>query len=82
MNKHILKIKQFYNNKDDHQSIERADLIVLCYELLFLENNDITPKTAIFYFRSNGRKHPDSCIFNMQLVCLKYLFYFFFLFIN
>ena len=50
MNEHILKIKQLYNNKDDYWSIERADLIVFYYELLFLENNDITPKTAIFLF--------------------------------
>jgi len=41
MNEHILEIEQRYNNKDDHWSIETADLIVLCYELLLLEKKDI-----------------------------------------
>jgi hypothetical protein len=41
MRDHILEIEERYNNKDDHWSIETADLIVLCYELLLLEQKDI-----------------------------------------
>ena len=38
---HVEEIEERYNNKDEHWAIETADLIVLCYELLLLENNDI-----------------------------------------
>ena len=38
---HCEEIEERYNNQDDHWSIETADLIVLCYELLILENKDI-----------------------------------------
>ncbi len=38
---HIEEIEERYNNNDDHWAIETADLIVLCYELLLLENKDI-----------------------------------------
>ena len=38
---HIQEIEERYNNKDEHWTIETADLIVLCYELLILENYDI-----------------------------------------
>jgi len=41
MKEHIVEIEERYNNLDDHWSIETADLIVLCYELLLLENRDI-----------------------------------------
>jgi hypothetical protein len=38
---HIAEINTRYHNQDDHWAIETADLIVLCYELLLLENKDI-----------------------------------------
>lgn len=41
MKEHIEEIEERYNNKDEHWTIETADLIVLCYELLLLENQDI-----------------------------------------
>ncbi len=41
MKEHIEEIEERYNNKDDHWAIETADLIVLCYELLLMENKDI-----------------------------------------
>ena len=41
MKEHIIEIEERYNNNDDHWAIETADLIVLCYELLLLENFDI-----------------------------------------
>lgn len=41
MKEHIGEIEERYGNKDEHWAIETADLIVLCYELLLLENKDI-----------------------------------------
>ena len=41
MKEHIIEIEERYNNNDDHWAIETADLIVLCYELLLLENKSI-----------------------------------------
>ena len=41
MEAHVEEIEELYNNKNDHWAIETADLIVLCYELLLLENKDI-----------------------------------------
>ena len=41
MKEHILEIEERYNNKDEHWTIETCDLIVLCYELLLLENYNI-----------------------------------------
>ena len=41
MKEHIIEIEERYNNNDKHWTIETADLIVLCYELLLLENYDI-----------------------------------------
>jgi len=41
MKEHIGEIEERYNNNDEHWAIETADLIVLCYELLLLENKDI-----------------------------------------
>ena len=41
MKEHIEEIEERYNNNDKHWAIETADLIVLCYELLLLEGNDI-----------------------------------------
>ena len=41
MKEHIQEIEERYNNQDVHWSIETADLIVLCYELLLLEHKDI-----------------------------------------
>ena len=41
MKAHIEEIEERYYNNDDHWAIETADLIVLCYELLLLENKDI-----------------------------------------
>ena len=41
MKAHIEEIEERYNNNDEHWTIETADLIVLCYELLMMENKDI-----------------------------------------
>ena len=41
MNAHVDEIEERYNHQDEHWAIETADLIVLCYELLLLENKDI-----------------------------------------
>ena len=41
MKEHIVEIEERYQNNDEHWTIETADLIVLCYELLLTENNDI-----------------------------------------
>lgn len=41
MAEHIDEIKELYNQQNDHWAIETADLIVLSYELLLLENKDI-----------------------------------------
>ena len=38
---HIEEIEELYKEKNEHWTIETADLIVLCYELLILENKDI-----------------------------------------
>ena len=38
---HIEEIEELYNGKNEHWAVEAADLIVLCYELLTLENKDI-----------------------------------------
>jgi len=38
---HVVEIEERYNNNDEHWAIETCDLIVLCYELLLLENKDI-----------------------------------------
>ena len=41
MKEHVEEIEELYNDKNEHWTIETADLIVLCYELLLLENKDI-----------------------------------------
>ena len=41
MKEHLVEIEERYTNKDEHWTIETADLIVLCYELLLLEDKDI-----------------------------------------
>jgi len=41
MKEHIEEIEELYNNNDEHWTIETADLIILCYELLIMENKDI-----------------------------------------
>ena len=38
---HIKEIEERYKKNDKHWTIETADLIILCYELLILENKDI-----------------------------------------
>ena len=38
---HIKEIEELYKKGNEHWTIETADLIVLCYELLILENKDI-----------------------------------------
>ena len=38
---HVEEIGELYNDKNEHWAIETADLIVLCYELLLMENKDI-----------------------------------------
>lgn len=41
MKAHIEEIEERYYNNDEHWTIETADLIVLCYQLLMMENKDI-----------------------------------------
>lgn len=41
MKEHVEEIEELYNDKNEHWAIETADLIVLCYELLIMENKDI-----------------------------------------
>jgi len=38
---HVEEIEELYKERNEHWAIETADLIVLCYELLILENKDI-----------------------------------------
>ena len=38
---HVSEIAELYESDDDHWAIETADLIVLCYELLMMENKNI-----------------------------------------
>jgi len=41
MKEHVEEIEELYRNNNEHWDIETADLIVLCYELLLLENKNI-----------------------------------------
>ena len=41
MKAHAFEIEELYNQKNDHWAIETADLIVLCYELLMMENKNV-----------------------------------------
>jgi len=41
MNEHVEEIEELYNDKNEHWTIETADLIILCYELLIMEHKDI-----------------------------------------
>jgi phosphoribosyl-ATP pyrophosphohydrolase len=41
MKEHVEEIEELYKDGNEHWAIETADLIVLCYELLLLENKDI-----------------------------------------
>lgn len=41
MKEHVYEIQELYKEKNEHWAIETADLIVLCYELLLMENKDI-----------------------------------------
>ena len=41
MKEHVEEIEELYNDKNEHWTIETADLIILCYELLIMENKDI-----------------------------------------
>ena len=41
MKAHVKEIEELYNERNEHWTIETADLVVLCYELLLLENKDI-----------------------------------------
>jgi hypothetical protein len=38
---HIKEIEELYKKSNEHWTIETADLIILCYELLILENKNI-----------------------------------------
>jgi transposase len=38
---HSFEISDLYHKKDDHYSIETADLIVLCFELILIGNKNI-----------------------------------------
>jgi hypothetical protein len=41
MKDHVFEIEELYNDTNEHWTIETADLLVLCYELLMMENKDI-----------------------------------------
>ena len=41
MKEHIEEIQNLYSRNNDYWAIETADLIVLCYELLIMEEKDI-----------------------------------------
>ena len=41
MKEHVNEIQELYDDKNEHWAIETADLIILCYELLIMENKDI-----------------------------------------
>lgn len=41
MKSHVEEIEELYSDSNEHWAIETADLIVLCYELLLMENKDI-----------------------------------------
>jgi len=41
MKEHSKEIEQLYTDNNEHWAVETADLIVLCFELLLMENNDI-----------------------------------------
>ena len=41
MKDHVDEIIELYNKNNEHYRIETADLIVLCFELLLLKNEDI-----------------------------------------
>ncbi len=41
MEDHVFEIEELYNEKNEHWAIETADLIVLSYELLLMEDKDI-----------------------------------------
>ena len=41
MKNHVVEIEELYNDKNEHWAIETADLIILCYELLLMENKVI-----------------------------------------
>ena len=38
---HIKEIENLYRENNEHWTIETADLIVLCYQLMMMENKDI-----------------------------------------
>ena len=38
---YVLGIQELYNKNNEHWAIETCDLIVLCYELLLMEDKDI-----------------------------------------
>ena len=38
---HAKEIEELYHTNNEHWMIETADLIILCYELLILENKDM-----------------------------------------
>lgn len=41
INKHIEEIYTLYHRRDKHWVVETGDLIILCLELLLLENKDL-----------------------------------------
>ncbi|MFO7872812.1 MAG: hypothetical protein R6U26_04245 [Candidatus Undinarchaeales archaeon] len=41
MKEHSEEIEELYEENNEHWKIETADLIILCYQLLILENKDI-----------------------------------------
>jgi|GEM_PF-1137743 len=41
MKEHVQEIQELCNENNDHWAIETADLVVLCYELLIMEDMDI-----------------------------------------
>ena len=41
MQDHAIEITELYKQDDEHYMVETADLIVLCFELLFMKNIDV-----------------------------------------
>ena len=56
MKEHIEEIEERYNNNDEHWTIETADLIVLCFELLLMENKDIV-RISAYQFAGRSSVH-------------------------
>ena len=69
MKDHVDEIIELYERDNDHYQIETADLIVLCFELLFMDNDDINPIFTKclprFYKKLNEIKEKKKMIENI-----------------